>query len=43
MSKAIFEEWSIFGDNVIWLRKHYGISKKRMAELMGIGVVVLTR
>lgn len=27
-----------FGHNVAWLRTHYGLSKKRMAGLLGIGV-----
>lgn len=29
--------------NVAWLRRHYGISKKRMAQLLGIGVGTLNK
>ena len=31
-------EIDIFTSNIIWLRKYYGISRKRMAELLNIGV-----
>ena len=27
-----------FMRNIAWLRKRYGISKKKMAELLGVGV-----
>ena len=33
----------IFFHNIVWLRKHYGISKKRMAELLGIGLWSLNK
>lgn len=42
-NEAIFEEWGIFGENIAWLRKHHGISKKRMAQIMGIGVASLNK
>lgn len=32
-----------FVHNVVWLRKHYGISKKKMAEILGIGVASLNK
>ncbi len=28
----------ILSHNIKWLRKHHGISKKRMAQIMGIGI-----
>lgn len=37
------EEMEIFLRNVTWVRRHYGISKKRMAELLGIGVASLNK
>ena len=44
MEKASVDEWKeTFIHNVIWLRKFYGISKKRMAQLLGIGVQSLNR
>ncbi|MBO5323027.1 MAG: helix-turn-helix transcriptional regulator [Oscillospiraceae bacterium] len=33
----------IFLHNVAWLRRHYGISKKRMAKLLGIGLWSLNK
>lgn len=32
-----------FAHNVAWLRKHYGISKKKMAELLWIGIWSLNK
>ena len=44
MTKESYEaEFEIFGYNVAWLRKRYGLSKKEMAEIMGIGVGSLTK
>lgn len=37
-SEVSKKEWENFVYNVTWLRKHYGISKKKMAALLGIGV-----
>lgn len=28
----------VFTHNIGWLRKEYGLSKKKMAELLGIGL-----
>lgn len=36
-------EMEIFLKNVMWLREHYGISKKHMAELLGIGIASLNK
>lgn len=36
-------EMEIFLKNVVWLRRHNGISKKRMAELLGISTVSLNK
>ncbi len=36
-------EMEIFLKNVTWLRRHYGISKKRMAGLLGIGIASLNK
>lgn len=33
----------IFLHNVIWLRKHYGLSKKEMAKKLGISVWMLNK
>ena len=33
----------IFLHNVAWLRKHYGLSKKEMAQKLGIGVGSLNK
>ena len=35
--------FAIFLHNIAWLRKHYGISKRRMAELLGIGLWSLNK
>lgn len=32
------QELENFMYNITWLRKHYGLSKKKMAELLGIGL-----
>ena len=32
-----------FAHNIRWLRKKYGLSKKKMAELLGIGLWSLNR
>ena len=39
-SKTAFENLS---HNIIWLRKHHGYSKRKMAELLGIGLWSLNR
>lgn len=31
-------ELEVFAHNIVWLRKHFRLSKKRMAELLGIGL-----
>ncbi len=36
-------EMEIFLKNVTWIRRHYGLSKKRMAELLGIGIASLNK
>ena len=33
----------IFLNNVIWLRKHYGLSKKEMAKKLEIGIGTLNK
>ena len=35
-------DFEIFMDNVAWLRKHHKLTKKKMAQIMGIGVKSLT-
>ena len=37
------KEWQIFSHNVAWLRSHHGLSKMKMAELLGIGVGSLNK
>ena len=37
------DELQIFLHNIVWLRNHYGISKKKMASMLGIGVQSLTK
>ena len=32
------DSFAILLHNIVWLRKHYGISKKRMAKMLGIGL-----
>ena len=32
-----------FLHNIAWLRKYYGLSKKRMAEVLGIGAGTLNK
>lgn len=36
------ETWEYFVRNTIWLRKHFSLSKKKMAEILGISVSTLT-
>ena len=36
-------ELGSFMRNIAWLRKHHGLSKKKMAELLGIGVETLNK
>ena len=31
-------ELTVFTHNIVWLRRYYGLSKTRMAKMMGIGV-----
>ena len=33
----------IFLHNIVWLRKHYGLSKKEMAKRLGIGLWSLNK
>ncbi len=35
--------WDTFVRNIIWLRKYYKISKKRMAEILGVTTDTLTK
>ena len=35
--------WDTFVRNIVWLRKHYKISKKRMAEILGVTTDTLTK
>ncbi|MBQ6840014.1 MAG: helix-turn-helix transcriptional regulator [Oscillospiraceae bacterium] len=37
------KEFKIFMKNVAWLRKQHKLSKKKMAQIMGIGVGSLTQ
>ncbi len=37
------KNWDIFVKNIIWLRVHYKISKKRMAEILGVNIDTLTK
>lgn len=30
--------FAILLHNIVWLRKHYGISKTRMAKMLGVGL-----
>ena len=43
MKKETDREWEIFVHNVKWLRKHYGLSRKQMAERLNISVWMLTK
>lgn len=44
MRKECFElEKGNFLFNIKWLRNHYGLSKRRMAEIMGISVCSINR
>lgn len=42
-SESHKEEYENFAHNVVWLRKSYGLSKKKMAEIMGIGIGSLNK
>ncbi len=33
----------IFTHNIMWLRRHYGLSKKRMADMLKIGLWSLNK
>ena len=39
----LHNSFAIFLHNIVWLRKHYGISKKRMAKMLGIGLCSLNK
>ena len=44
MEKSIMDkDCANFCNNVLWLRKHHGLSKKQMERLMGIGIGSLTK
>ena len=44
MTKESYEaEFEIFGYNVAWLRERHGLSQKKMAEIMGIGIGSLNK
>ena len=43
LNAAIYQEEQNFMHNVVWLRKHHGISKKRMSKLLGIGIGSLNK
>ena len=43
MGKCFMKEREIFLYNIAWLRRHHGISKKKMAELLEIGVGSLNK
>lgn len=43
MKSATDKEIENFLHNVKWLRKHYGLSKKRMAELLKISIKTLNK
>ena len=32
-----------FAYNIVWLRKHYGISKKKMAQLLKVGLWTINK
>lgn len=32
-----------FIHNVLWLRRHYGLSKKKMAEILGISLFMINK
>ena len=37
------DSFAVFLHNIVWLRSHYGISKKRMARMLGIGLWSLNK
>ena len=43
MESQTMQEYEIFCRNVTWLRKRYGLSKKQMAKIMGIGIGGVTK
>ena len=43
MNDNIRKEHDNFTHNVAWLRKHHGLTKKEMAQMLGIGVSSLTK
>lgn len=43
MSDESKREWENFTHNVTWLRKSNGLSKKKMANLLGLGVGSLNK
>ena len=43
LSEEINKECLIFCHNIKWMRSHRKLSKKRMAKMLGIGVVSLTK
>jgi len=36
-------EWTVFANNIAYLRKANGLSKRTMASLLGIGIESLTK
>ena len=43
MNKILETNLNNFANNISYLRKHYGISKKRMSELLGISTATLNK
>ncbi len=41
--ELIFTDAEIFMFNVVWLRKEYGLSKKKMAKILGISAGTLNK
>jgi len=39
----ICKDFEILFYNITWLRKHHGLSKKRMAKMLGIGLWSLNK
>ncbi|MBQ8766403.1 MAG: helix-turn-helix transcriptional regulator [Clostridia bacterium] len=35
------ETWEVFVRNIVWLRKHFNLSKKKMSEILGIDISTL--
>lgn len=42
-TKEICRNFEIFLHNIVWLRKHYRLSKKGMAQILGISVWSLNK